>query len=289
MKLKYNVTENDTGKTVKQIIDREFAVSSRLLSKMKNSGGISVNGKNVTVRYVLSAGERLTLESNESGTTGIEPVDIRLDILYEDDDVLAVNKPYGMPTHPSQGHRNDTLANAVMYRYGNENFTFRAITRLDGDTTGVLIVARNQLSAQRITDFLRDGKIEKEYFAVTDGVPKKSCGTVIAPIARCEESIIKRKIDENGKYAETHYCTEQICRDGANALLRVKPITGRTHQIRLHLSYIGIPIHGDFLYGTAKEGERALLHCGRLALPHPMTGERLEITAPLPEDMTLFL
>ncbi len=289
MLLRYTAKTEDNGKTVKQIIGREYALSSRLLSRLKNCGGIKVNGKTVTVRYVLSQGDELTVESTDDKSENIEPSNIPLDVLYEDDSILVVNKPLGMPTHPSQGHHGDTLANAVMYRYRGENFTFRAITRLDGDTTGVVLVARNQLSAQRLTDSLMCGRIEKEYTALVDGIPKEEKGSIEAPIARCEDSVIKRKIDDNGKYALTHYCLERVCPDGLHSLVRAFPVTGRTHQIRLHLSHIGVPIYGDFLYGNPVDNVRAHLHCSRLTFPHPITGEKMCVSAPLPDDIMAFL
>ena len=285
MLLEYKAEMSDNGKSVKQIIEKNFSLSSRTLSKLKKSGGIVVNGKTVTVRHLMKQGDLLCLTLNDTPSENIEKVDIPLDVLYEDDDILIVNKPLGMPTHPSQGHHDDTLANAVMYRYRNENFTFRAITRLDGDTTGVVLIARNALSAQRLTDSLQSGGIKKEYTAVVVGVPKIKKGIIDAPIARCEGSIIKRKTDKSGKSAVTEYELEFERADGAYSLIRAFPITGRTHQIRLHLSHIGIPIYGDFLYGEPIDGVRAYLHCRRLSFIHPMTEENLVIEAELPRDM----
>lgn len=285
MFLEYIVTAEDEGKTVKQIISREFALSSRLLSKLKNESGIKVNGVSVTVRRILCCGDKLTLEMTDVSSKNVTQSNIELDVLYEDESMLAVNKPLGMPTHPSQGHHDDTLANAVMYRYRNENFTFRAITRLDGDTTGVVLVARNALSAQRLTDMLQNGKIKKEYVALTVGVPQSREGTIDAPIGRCEDSIIKRKIDKDGKSAVTHYSVIKEKCDKSFALVKAVPITGRTHQIRLHLSYIGTPIYGDFLYGEPIDNVRAHLHCSSLELCHPITGQPMRIEAPLPQDI----
>lgn len=285
MLLKYTANSADNGKTVKQIIEREFSLSSRTLAKLKKSGGIKVNDKNVTVRHILSDGDILTLTLEDTSSENIEKSNIPLDILYEDEHILAVNKPLGMPTHPSQGHHSDTLANAVMYKYKDIEFTFRAITRLDGDTTGVVLIARNALSAQRLTDSLQNGKIKKEYAAVVVGTPSPEKGIVDAPIARCEDSIIKRKVSLDGKNAVTEYEVEIIRNDKEYSLVKAFPITGRTHQIRLHLSHIGYPIYGDFLYGTPIDNVRAYLHCKSLSFPHPITGESMEITAPLPKDI----
>ena len=285
MLLKYTAKKDDSGKSVKQIIEREFSLSSRTLSKLKKNGGIKVNRNIVTVRFSLSESDILTLSIDDIPSQSIERVDIPLDVLYEDEDILIVNKPLGMPTHPSQGHHTDTLANAVMYRYRDTDFTFRAITRLDGDTTGVELIARNALSAQRLTHSLQNGDIKKEYAAVVLGVPEKSKGIIDAPIARCEDSIIKRKIDPDGKRAVTHYEVDFTRNDGLYSLVKAFPITGRTHQIRLHLSHIGHPIYGDFLYGDPIDGVRAYLHCRSLTFPHPMTKEIMTVAAPLPQDI----
>ena len=285
MLLEYTAERVDIGKSVKQIISEKYSLSSRTLSKLKTSGGIKVNGKVVTVRYLLSEDDVLTLEICDTQSTGIEKSDIPLDVLYEDDDLLLINKPLGMPIHPSQGHHSDTLANAVMYRYRNESFTFRAITRLDGDTTGVTLIARNALSAQRLTDSLQKGEIRKEYAAVVCGVPVYKSGIIDAPIARCEDSIIKRRISPDGKKAVTEYEVVFSTPDESHSLITAFPITGRTHQIRLHLSHIGHPLYGDFLYGTPIDGVRAYLHCASLTFPHPTTKQIIHIKAPLADDM----
>ncbi len=285
MFLRYKATSDDNGKSVKHIIEREYSLSSRTLSKLKKDGGIKVNGSVVTVRFCLSENDILTLSLDDTPSENIEKANIPLDVLYEDDDILLVNKPLAMPTHPSQGHHSDTLANAVMYRYRDTNFTFRAITRLDGDTTGVVLIARNALSAQRLTASLQQGIIKKEYVAVVPGKPEKKCGIIDAPIARCEDSVIKRRVSTDGKSAVTEYELEMTTTDGLYSLVKAFPITGRTHQIRLHLSHIGIPIYGDFLYGTPIDGVRAYLHCRRLTFPHPTTKKVLTVEAPLPDDI----
>lgn len=288
MILEYTFCEKDEGKYIKDIISRQFALSARAMTRLKKSQGIAVDGKVVTVRHIAKCGEKLTLTIEDTSSETIEKSHIPLDILYEDESVLVVNKPYGMPTHPSFGHRNDTLANAVMYRYSQENFTFRAITRLDGDTTGVVLIARNALSAQRLTEAMQNGKIKKEYCAIVLGVPKNKHGVINAPIARSNESIIKRTVSTNGKEAITEYEVESVLCEGKYSLINVYPKTGRTHQIRLHLSHIGHPIYADFLYGVPIEGERAYLHCKRLTFLHPITGKEVKIIAPLPDDMLVF-
>lgn len=286
MLLEYKADKSSAGKTVKQIIYEHFSLSSRLVTKLKNSGGIKVCGKVVTVRYILKENDVLTLSVDESESSEIEPCDIPIDVIYEDEYILAVNKPKAMPTHPSYKHHNDTLANAVMYRYRDKPFTFRAITRLDEDTSGVVLIARDANTAQKLSKQMAYGKIQKQYLAICDSTPKELCGTIDAPIARDETSVIKRKISPDGKKAVTEYEVIEKYDDG-KCLIRVYPKTGRTHQIRLHLSHIGCPINGDFLYGVQVGNERALLHCEVLEFVHPVTGIKTVIKADVPEDMRM--
>lgn len=287
MLLEHTADKSSAGKTVKQIIYEHFSLSSRLVTKLKNCGGIRVNGEVVTVRYILKENDILTLSVDESESSDIEPCDIPIDVIYEDEYILAVNKPKAMPTHPSYKHHNDTLANAVMYRYRSTPFTFRAITRLDEDTSGVVLIAKDANTAQKLSKQMANGKIQKQYLAICDNVPVELCGTIDAPIARDETSVIKRKVSPDGKKAVTEY--EVIEKyDNGKCLIRVYPKTGRTHQIRLHLSHIGCPINGDFLYGVQVGNERALLHCEALEFVHPVTGSKTSIKADIPEDMRKF-
>lgn len=285
MLLKYICSKSDSSKSVKQIIDNKFSLSARTLSKLKSSGGILVNGKSVTVRHILKENDKLTLSLSDTQNEKIKESNIPLDILYEDEYLLCVNKPSNMPVHPSSKHHDDTLANAVMYRYRDNPFTFRAITRLDGDTTGVVLIAKDALSAQRLTDRLMKGNIKKEYCAVVEGIPKEKNFTIDAPISRCPDSIIKRMVDKGGKEAVTEVIFDSSSTSFKYSLLKVYPLTGRTHQIRLHLSHKGFPIYGDFLYGKEVSCVRTLLHCSSLSFIHPITNIPLKITSPLPKDI----
>ena len=281
MLLKYTCTKSDVSKSVKQIIQARFSLSSRTLSKLKNTGGILVNGNTVTVRHILCEGDELTLTLSDEQNQNIKASNIPLDILYEDDYILCVNKPFNMPVHPSAGHHDDTLANAVLYRYRENPFTFRAITRLDGDTTGIVLIAKDALCAQR----LMQSEIKKEYCAVISGVPKNKEFTVDAPISRCPDSVIKRMVDSNGKEAVTNFIFDSSSTSAKYSLIKAFPITGRTHQIRLHLSYAGFPIYGDFLYGEQVDGVRTLLHCSCLKFRHPITYKEMSVSCEIPEDM----
>lgn len=279
------ITNDFDGCDIKFILRSYWRLSNKLITRLKNGDGILLNGKKEFVTKSVHTGDFLSLRFPEESSPGIIPEDIPLDILYEDDDILAVNKPGNMPTHPSHGHFGGTLANAVMHYYRDIPFTFRAVTRLDRDTSGVIIIAKNAPSADRLSKQLAAGQFSKEYIAVCVGIPVEMKGTIDAPIKRAAEGIIKRCISEDGKKAVSNYEVSEAL--GGFSLIRLFPQTGRTHQLRLHLSYIGMPIYADFLYGIDVPGERIRLHCRRTCFTHPFTGENVEITAPIPRDMEL--
>ena len=259
------------------------------LSHLKSlDTGIMINGVRVTVRAVLATGDVLFLDRDDAAAgENVIPGDIPLDIIYEDDDIIALNKPAGMPTHPSHGHYYDTLANGLAFYFAKKSipFVFRAVNRLDRDTSGIVLVAKNRASAYRISSEMSRGGIKKTYIAAAVGAVYQS-GTVIANIKRRYESIIERTVcpENEGQYAETRYAP--LYTDGKVTLLEVRPVTGRTHQIRVHMAYIGHPLCGDTLYGEESEliGRQAL-HCSRLEFTHPTTGERIILSAPLKGDM----
>lgn len=281
-----NVTPEHSGKEIKQILRGHYRFSSRLITALKKNGSIMLNGLPVTVRAVLRSGDILTLSLPDTASESIAPVKMPLDILFEDEDILAVCKPSGMPTHPSHGHHENTLANGVCAYFSSGSFTFRAVTRLDKDTTGVVLIAKNQYSAAALSEQLKGGELRKAYTAICVGKPPEGSGVVNAPIARDPESVIKRCVDSSGKAAVTHY--EIIAEGSGLSLVRLLPITGRTHQIRVHMAYIGCPLYGDFLYGREIPGERTRLHCSSVTLTHPTGKGQLTISAPLPQDFDIF-
>ena len=279
-----NITVNGEtdGKRIKDLLTYTLRLSGNNIKKLKFHGKILKNGENAAVRDELSVGDKITLVFPDERSESIVPSDIPIEVIYEDDDVLAVNKSSAMPTHPSAGHRDDTLANAVMYRYGG-SFVFRPITRLDGDTTGTVLIAKNAASGSRLCADIAAGKLHKSYVALCVGVPKEKSGTIDAPIGRADGSIIKHAIREDGASAVTKY--EVISQSGAYSFIRAYPITGRTHQIRIHLASIGCPIYGDFLYGEEIPGVRTLLHCESVTFPHPSDGHPVKVTSEIPPDM----
>lgn len=282
--ISYRVPAQLNGSKIKNIIRQELGISSAVLTQLKKyPEGIILNGKSVFSTCSVQAGDILELCLKDKTSENIVPVNMNLDILYEDEDILAVNKPRNMPTHPSQNHHSDTLANGVMGYYADREFTFRVITRLDRDTSGIVLIAKNKIASASLTRQLSEGKLKKTYLALCHGSPQKTKGIIDAPIARADGSTILRCVFKDGKRAITEY--EKIGEQGELSLLRLHPLTGRTHQIRVHLSHIGNPIFGDDMYGSPEVGESIRLHCRSLAFNHPLRSEVMQIHAPVPDDM----
>ncbi len=282
--ISYRIPPHLNGCRIKNIIRQELGLSSAVLTQLKKyPEGIMLNGKSVFSTCSAGEGDILELTLRDKTSENIVPVNMDLDILYEDEDILAVNKPRNMPTHPSQNHHSDTLANGVMGYYLGREFTFRVITRLDRDTSGIVLVAKNKISSALLTRQLAEGKLKKTYLALCHGSPQKTKGIIDAPIARVDGSTILRCVSKDGKQAITEY--EKIGEQGELSLLKLHPLTGRTHQIRVHLSYIGNPIFGDDMYGSPERGESIRLHCRSLTFNHPLSGESMQIHAPVPDDM----
>ena len=206
--------------------------------------------------------------------------------VYEDDDILVVDKPADTPIHPSIGNYENTLANGIAWYFEQkgEPFVYRCINRLDRDTTGVLVLAKNPLSGALLSAQMKQRKIRRTYLALTDGIPPER-GTISAPVARMDASVITREVNfERGETAVTHY--ERLAVNNGYALVELHLDTGRTHQIRVHMQSIGHPLVGDFLYNPhALREERPLLHSWRLAFTHPVSGDEVYFTAPVPADM----
>ncbi len=268
----------EDGVSVKEYVRSVLGFSARTLKNAKYNGAITVNGVSVHTNHVLKAGDVLTLVIPESTSESVVPQDIPIEILCETEDFLIVNKPSGMASHPTLTHKDGTLANAVMHYYRRIPFTFRLLTRLDADTTGVCVIAKNAYFAGLFSSL----HPVKTYNALCVGIPAPEFGTIDEPIARAEDSIIKRKIDCSGKPAQTLYRT--LAHKNGLSLVEAIPLTGRTHQIRLHLAHIGCPLYGDFLYGTEILGERTRLHCRKVAFSLPQSDTVFEIEAPLPPD-----
>lgn len=287
----YSIAPEENGCTIEAFL-RARGYSRHILSCIKRrEDGILVQGKRVFTSYKLREGELLTVHLAEDVTSEhVAPVSLPLDIVYEDEDLLVLNKAADTPIHPSIHNENNTLANGVMYYYLSKGdpFVFRCINRLDRDTTGLLIVAKHMLSASLLSKMVVNRQIHREYLAIAKGALPPS-GTICAPIARKEGSLLERCVDfSRGEHAVTHYRTLRYAQ--GHSLASVILETGRTHQIRIHMGYIGHPLLADYLYNPDYERmTRQSLHSHRLSFTHPITGVPLEFEAPLPEDMRWIL
>ena len=301
--MKITITDEYGGRTIKDWL-YENGVSRALITRLKKTeDGITLNGVHATVRKILTPGDILSLDlSDEPGGT-LVPAELPVRILFENDELIAIDKPPRMPTHPSHGHFEDTLANGLAYIFKErgEPFVFRAINRLDRDTSGIVLVAKSQYSASKLTSLMRSGRIHKTYTAILNGVPEKLKGEIDRPIRRAENSVMLREVCEidapGAKSALTRYeVTESgilLSADGSEeavSVVRAEPVTGRTHQLRVHFASLGTPIIGDGLYGTAETVptpadlmcDRHALHASRLVIEG---GGTITIESPLPGDM----
>ena len=289
--MKITIDEQYDGTVLRSYLKSTLGLSVKMLSRLKNDEeGIVVNGKRVTVRYVLQAGDVLSLWDHDRVSGHVIPTKLPVEILYEDDDVLVVNKPSNMPTHPSHGHLDDTLANGIVYHYGEKGipFVFRPISRLDRNTSGAILIAKHKIAAARLDESMRERRIEKTYLALLSGKLMPAEGQIEGYICRTDRSIITRRVcraDENGAaYALTEY--ETVTGNERATLVRAYPHTGRTHQLRVHFASLGCPILGDDLYGDASEWiDRHALHAAAVCFPHPKDGRKVLVKAPLCADI----
>ena len=253
---------------------------------------ISVDGKSVNKNYKLKGMEEIVIDVPQPQSMDAVPENIPLDIVYEDNDLLVVNKPKGMVVHPAHGNYNGTLVNALLYHCGESLSGINGIIRpgivhrIDKNTSGLLIVAKNDRSHIHLAQQIKEHSFTREYQAVASGYFKDVSGTVDAPIGRHKTDRKKMCVThENSRSAVTHY--EVIKQYGGYAHLRLRLETGRTHQIRVHLSYIGHPVLGDDVYGKPYKGiDGQCLHAGKIGFIHPTTGEYMEFTSPLPDYFT---
>ncbi|MBQ8783773.1 MAG: RluA family pseudouridine synthase [Clostridia bacterium] len=278
-KIEYIIPDEFDGKKVLHYLRGEAKLSAKLVRTLKHyADGITLNGEHIRTVDPVHKGDVLAVNIPHFDGD-IEPVPMDIDIVYEDDDIVIINKTPFLAMHPSHNHQGDTLANALVYHLQQKGkpTVFRAVGRLDKGTSGLVVCALNSYSADRISDFT-----QKEYLAIVKG--KTDGGTIDAPIIRPDPMKTTRAVGVGGAEAVTHY--EKIKGDGKMTLVRVTPETGRTHQIRVHFAHIGMPIVGDSLYGEDERGlGHQLLHRSKLVLRHPVTKEVMTFTAPMPPDM----
>ena len=288
--LTHTVIEAEAGQPVKQLLHGLWGISGSFLSRLKFQQAITVNGAPVTVRFVPRPGDVLAADVSDlpGEHPHIRPVDFPLDILYEDEDLLLINKPAGIAVHPAAlTEETATIAGAAAHYLHSS--CFHAVNRLDRGTTGVMAVAKTGFIHARCMAMLHTDDFRREYRAVCEGIPSPAEGDIDLPIGRAESSLLKRQADPLGQPAHTHY--EVLAASQGRALLRLTPTTGRTHQLRVHMAAIGHPLTGDWLYGTEDKSliARPALHSYHLRMTHPLTGAVIDVTAPLPEDIQRLL
>lgn len=285
-KLVFVANDVDKGRELKEILYDEMKLSSRLVRKAKRNKNILVNGNKITFHAKLRVGDVVEVIMEEAPNQ-FEAENIPIDIAYQDMDLMIVNKPSGIVVHPTKGHQAGTLANALVHlmEQTGEEFRIRFVNRLDRDTSGLIIVAKNQYTQQELSKQMQDNLVEKNYLAVVKGVMQKDKGTIDAPIGLENPEDIERKVYGDGQPSVTHY--EVVQRLKGATLVRVKLETGRTHQIRVHMKHIGYPLIGDILYGYVNEEliGRQALHAESLEFNQTRTGERITVKSNMPKDM----
>ncbi|UWP59173.1 RluA family pseudouridine synthase [Ruminococcus gauvreauii] len=275
--LLYDFLSGNLGLTKREISQAKF-----------RTDGVCVNGRRARVTAMLQAGDvvEVKLEEAETQSGHLVPYAGKPDILYEDEDILLVNKPAGVVVHPSHGHYSDSLANMLVQYFmeKGEQVKIRSVGRLDKETSGIVVFAKNQAAAGRLARQRELGQFKKEYFALVHGVPEQRTGSIRTGIAGVPGSLMKMMVTETGKHAVTHYAVQETF--GGFSAVRVLLETGRTHQIRVHMASIGHALLGDKIYGAECGGiERAALHAYRVKLMQPFSGEEIRIKAEMPEDM----
>lgn len=290
--IEYTIPESQNGLRVEQFLRRKGYSRQNLTEIKRMPQSILVNGIHYYMRQTLAAGDHLQVcicetESSEK----IPPVKLPLNIVYEDEDILVINKPAGMPIHPSMKNYYNSLANALAWYYQDQGkpFIFRCSNRLDRDTSGLTVISKHLVSASIMADMTKKRLVHREYLAIVKGDLTPPAGTITAPLSRKEGSIIERTVDfEHGEEAITHY--KLVKKENGHSLVSLQLETGRTHQIRIHMKYLGYPLVGDYLYNPDMEHiTHQALHSYHMEFPHPITGQKMTFTAPLPPDMSAII
>jgi len=286
-KFSYTVKPEDSMYALRDILRRNFSFSSRLMNRFKKNDCIMLNGEAVRVSVIPAAGDVITIDFPDEKSEFI-PENVPIIPMYEDDDILILNKPAGYVVHPTKGHPAHTMANGLA-RYMNDTgryFKIRFINRLDMDTSGLLAVAKNSHCQEHIVKQMQENKVVKKYLAFVCGIVQNDEGIIDAPIGRPDPEKVARGVSPAGYPSMTRYTTVERYKKGFS-LVELSLETGRTHQIRVHLSHIGHPVVGDRLYGGENVFliERQALHAFYISFFHPISGELIEVSADIPEDM----
>ncbi len=293
--LKFTATAEDEGRMVRDVIRNHFRLVAHDIARAKyrTENGITVDGETVLVNRLLKEDETLKITLSDEDPGKIVPAPGDLDILYEDEDILAVNKPAGIVVHPSHGHFADTLSNYAAHYFceKGEPHEIRTAGRLDKDTSGIVIFGKSRTAAAHLAGQVGDFPVRKTYLAVAEGIFRERTGTIDAPISREYEDKIRRVIRADGDPAVTHYEVLEQYEEYAVLALRLE--TGRTHQIRVHMKYAGHPLYGDPIYNPGHSGpygiQRSALHAWKADLLQPFQGNRIHLEAPVPEDLGLYI
>ena len=292
MKFQYRTEEKNSGKTVKSILKTEFRFSKNLVKRLHYHGQVLCNRVPVYMNHIVQTGDVVEASIDfEEESENVKPMKMDLDILYEDESVIALNKPAGKIVHPISGNMEDTMANGLMYYFQSKGFhtKIRPVGRLDQDTTGVIVFAKNQFIQDKLVRQMKANEYRKEYIGMVHGCPEKESGTIDLPIARTPGSILLREISPSGAPSVTHYKVMETFRNAS--VLHFILETGRTHQIRVHCRAIGHPLIGDTLYSDIPTTriDRQALHSHLVRFIHPITGKAVEVVSPLPKDMLALL
>ena len=287
MKLSYTIKNNENFDNVKEVLKTRFEISDRLLLKLKNNNKIFLNNSSCGIKADVHSNDTIEVHLDfKEDNSNIVATKMQLNIIYEDDYLLILNKPAGIPIHPSMQHYEDSLSNGVKYYFDsiNLNKKIRPVNRLDKDTSGIVIFAKNEYIQECLVKQMKQNVFKKKYLAVLSGILEKDSGTISAPIARKNNSIIEREIREDGDLAISHF--KVLERFNNMTLVEYTLETGRTHQLRVHSKYIGHPIVGDSLYGSENSLiSRQALHAYEVSFVHPINKEKMLIHSNLPDDI----
>lgn len=285
--LEFPVHPQEDGRRVDAIL-RSHGLSTSAIRRSKHrEHGLLVDGEDIYTSYLVHAGQVVSILADDRASSDIVPNEGPVDILYEDDDLLVADKPAGLAVHPCAGSWEDSLGARLVHYYRQIGLQadFHPVHRLDKGTSGLMVVAKHPAAQHILTKQLHTGGFHRTYLAVCEGCPSPSCGVIDAPLGRSDDSYIRQEVRPDGKPARTHY--QVLEEHGRFSLLNLVLETGRTHQIRVHMAYLGHPLAGDFLYGTEDPEliSRPALHSAWLRLTQPFTGEHLSFESPLPEDI----
>ncbi|MTK11446.1 MAG: RluA family pseudouridine synthase [Clostridiaceae bacterium] len=287
-KLIFKVAAEDEGLKLREYLKSKQKLSSRLIKGAAIEGRITVNEKITKLNYVVKHNDEIGFNVAKEEGQNIDPEKMDIEVVYEDIDIIVVNKRPGIVVHPTKSYPNGTLANGLLYYFKEkgENCIVRLVSRLDMDTSGLIMIAKNQFSHMALARDMSNENFEKSYLAIVHGNMKEKQGTINLPIYRTGGDTIKRIVDERGQESITHFKVVESFNKGDLVELTLE--TGRTHQIRVHLTHLGHPLYGDSLYGTEDDSdyiERQALHAYKLKFPHPRTGDILSLETDIPEDM----